>query len=97
MELVLGGIYKHFKGDMYVAIDVAYDSETKKEMVIYLPLNSDKLWVRNKEMFLSKVDKKKYPDVKQEYRFEFIKMYEEPHCGCGHDCACDDEEGCICK
>ena len=51
--------------------DVAYDSETNKEMVIYRSLYGDmKLWVRPKDMFLSLVDHDKYPNVKQKYRFE---------------------------
>jgi hypothetical protein len=31
--------------------------------------------VRPYDMFISKVDKEKYPDVKQEYRFEEIKWH----------------------
>ena len=70
-ELKIKGIYKHFKGDYYLVEDVAYDSETKEEYVVYRRLYGDtSLWIRKKEMFLSKVDKVKYPDVKQEYRFE---------------------------
>ncbi len=71
MELVIHGIYKHFKGDYYLVEDVALDSETKEEVVVYRRLYGDgSLWVRKKEMFLSKVDKIKYPNCKQEYRFE---------------------------
>lgn len=74
MELVIKGIYRHFKGKYYIVEDVAFDSETMEEVVVYRQLygNHD-LFVRKKEMFLSKVDKEKYPSVVQEYRFELIK------------------------
>ena len=71
MELRIHGIYRHFKGNYYLVEDVAKDSETGQEMVIYRQLYGDgSLWVRSKEMFLSKVDKEKYPEVTQANRFE---------------------------
>ena len=74
-ELRIHGVYKHFKGNYYIVEDVAFDSETKEEMVVYRRLYGDgSLWVRNKEMFLSLVDKEKYPDVEQEHRFELQKI-----------------------
>ena len=74
MELVIKGIYKHFKGKYYIVEDIALDSETLEEVVVYRQLYGEhKLFIRNKEMFLSKVDKEKYPSVTQEYRFELIK------------------------
>ena len=72
MEIVIGGVYKHFKGDSYLVEDVVYHSETKEKMVLYRALYGNGVrYVRPYEMFLSKVDKEKYPDVKQEYRFEY--------------------------
>lgn len=74
-ELKINGIYRHFKGDYYLVEDIAYDSETKCKMVIYRRLYGDgSLWVRPLEMFLSLVDKNKYPNVSQKYRFELVKI-----------------------
>ena len=70
-ELKINGIYKHFKGDYYLVEEIARDSETQEEMVIYRKLYEDcSLWIRPKKMFLSEVDHNKYPNVKQRYRFE---------------------------
>lgn len=74
MNIVINGIYKHFKGNTYKVLYVAKDSETLEELVVYMDVNdNNKIWVRKKDMFLSKVDKNKYPNVLQEYRFELIK------------------------
>lgn len=71
MELKIKGIYKHFKGDYYIVEDVATHSETREKYVVYRALYGDNnLYIRPYEMFISKVDKNKYPNVEQEYRFE---------------------------
>lgn len=70
-ELKINGIYKHFKGDYYFVENVAIHSETRKKYVVYRGLYGDsELYIRPYEMFLSKADKEKYPEVTQEYRFE---------------------------
>lgn len=70
-ELQIGRVYQHFKGDYYLVEGLAYDSETGAPCVVYRKLYGDGgLWVRPLEMFLGKVDKEKYPDSEQEFRFE---------------------------
>ena len=71
-ELKVHGIYRHFKGDYYIVEGIGIHSETKEKYVIYRALYDDtsKLYLRPYDMFLEKVDKEKYPNVKQEYRFE---------------------------
>ncbi len=74
-QLLIGRVYKHFKGNFYVVENVALDSETKEEMVVYRRLYGDgSLWVRPKEMFLSEVDHVKYPNVTQKFRFELQEI-----------------------
>ena len=71
-EIKAGQKYKHFKGTMIEVIDIAKHSETLEELVIYKHLVDGELWARPIDMFNSLVDKEKYPDVEQEYRFEEI-------------------------
>lgn len=72
MELKIKGIYRHFKGDYYLVEDIALHSETKEKYVVYRPLYGDarELYIRPYDMFLSEVDREKYPNVKQQYRFQ---------------------------
>lgn len=71
-------MWKHFKGSKAFVIMVAKHSETGEELVIYRCMDSGNsnhksgIYARPLEMFLSLVDKEKYPNVEQKYRFEEI-------------------------
>lgn len=67
------GLYRHFKGAVYRVITVAEHTETGENFVIYYPVkHPSKVYARPLEMFMSDVDKKKYPNTKQQKRFERI-------------------------
>ena len=79
MERVIkvGKIYRHFKGNLYIVLDIVNDCESDetdiKKVVIYQALYKDNLkWARKYDDFASLVDKNKYPDIEQKYRFEEV-------------------------
>ena len=70
---VSGDMYKHFKGNVYEIItSKATYTDTGEDMVIYKPYGGSKYYVRRLEEFLSEVDKEKYPDSNEQWRFTFI-------------------------
>lgn len=72
MDVLVGRKYKHFKGHIYEVLAIAKDSEDLSLKVVYKNVETEEVWVRPIDEFLSKVDKNKYPDVTQENRFELI-------------------------
>lgn len=77
-QLVIHGIYRHYKGDYYIVENVAIHSETDEELVLYRGLYSSKgkhgqhfLCARPKDMFLEEIPPEKcLPNLKQKHRFE---------------------------
>lgn len=64
-----GEKYRHFKiGKIVTVIGISRHTETEEISVVYE--YEGHIWNRPLEMFMSEVDKKKYPDAKQRYRFE---------------------------
>lgn len=57
-EIIIGRIYRHFKGNLYKVIGFAKHSETLEEMVVYQPLKTGDNWVRPLSMWNEVVDDK---------------------------------------
>ena len=73
-EVIVGRVYRHFKGDLYLVEGIGTHTETKEEQVVYVNYpDRTHAWVRPYDMFVSEVDHKKYPEVEQKYRFELVE------------------------
>ena len=78
-DIRVGDIVRHFKREwvnqnstkyLYKVLAFAAHTETGERLVIYQALYEPfKICARPYEMFMSKVDREKYPDVRQEFRF----------------------------
>lgn len=74
MEVIKNGIYKHFKGKEYLVEDIAINGEDDSLYVVYRALYDDfKLFIRPIDSFTALVDKQKYPNASQEYRFTYLR------------------------
>lgn len=69
-----GCLYRHFKGNIYQVIGVATHSETGEKMVVYQAQYGERgLFVRPYYMFTEELDRQKYPEATQKYRFELAE------------------------
>ena len=79
----IGDIVKHFKREnvnqdtaeyLYEILAFAQHTENGEKLVVYRALYAPyKICARPYDMFMSEVDKDKYPDAKQKYRFEKVE------------------------
>ena len=66
-------VVQHLIGNQYIVLGVAKHTELHTDLVIYRSLDGERnLYARPLDMFMSDVDKDKYPDVQQKERFEYV-------------------------
>lgn len=71
-----GEKYKYFKiGRIVTILGISRHTETEEVSVVYEC--DGRIWNRPLEMFMSEVDKKKYPNAKQKYRFELVDLLDD--------------------
>ena len=69
-RIIIGGIYRHYKGDLCKVLSLVQHSETLETMVHYLDLNNGTEWVRDEKMFLEKLE----INGETVERFKFVKV-----------------------
>lgn len=69
-----GDTVQHFKSGFYKIVAIGTNTETEEKMVVYQSLKNKRVWIRPYEMFISKVDRDKYPNAYQPYRFIKVKI-----------------------
>lgn len=70
-----GKIFRHFKGDLYLFVDVVTHSETREKLVLYKALYGDcGMFVRPLDMFLEEVPEGKVNPTGQKYRFQEFEV-----------------------
>ncbi len=73
-----GEVYRHFKGNNYEIVSLATGSEDGDSQVVYKALYPPyNVYVRPLQMFMEPVNRDKYPNAMQEFRFEKIDPEKE--------------------
>ena len=83
-DIFVGDIVQHFKREwvssetseyLYKVLAFAQHTETGEKLVVYQGMYPPfKICARPYDMFMSEVDREKYPKIRQKYRFEKIKL-----------------------
>jgi hypothetical protein len=80
LEKYRGKIFRHFKGGLYLLLDLAIHSETYETLVIYKALyGSCTVYARPFAMFNERVPEGRENPTGQEYRFEYVEPKKEAY------------------
>lgn len=67
-------VWRHFKDKLYRIVTISQHTETGEQMVVYRAMyGAEGYFVRPLDMFMSEVDREKYPDVEAKWRFEKVE------------------------
>lgn len=69
-----GDTVQHFKGGFYKIVAIGTNTETEEKMVVYQSLKDKRVWIRPYDMFISEVNREKYSNTYQPYRFIKVKI-----------------------
>lgn len=72
-EIVIGGIYRHFKGKDYKVLTVGLLESNKEEHVVYQSLKDSQVWIRPKKEFLEYVDNPGFFGPSRGPRFNYLR------------------------
>ena len=72
-RLMKGKTYRHFKGTEYQVLGTAMHTEDHELVVVYASKKDGKIWARPYHEFMSEVDREKYPEAQQKYRFMLVE------------------------
>lgn len=78
MKDIKNRVYRHFKGDYYLVLDVAINELSKETQVVYQSFKDNTVWTRNSSEFFSPVPKDRENPTGQKVRFEVIKDLNKP-------------------
>lgn len=71
-EEMVGFLYKHFKGNIYLVMDIGVHTETQELMVLYKNIDDDGLlWCRPLSMFNEELENGKYKRFEKIYNNKF--------------------------
>ena len=71
-EIKVGEVYRHFKGNTYEVLALAVNADNRERVVVYKSLSNGRVFVRSFRGFAGVINKEKYPDAGQTYRFELV-------------------------
>lgn len=72
-NVTAGQVYRHFKGHTVKVLHISQDTEAPGQFYVVYECEDGAIWSRPYGMFVSEVDREKYPNAKQKYRFELVE------------------------